>query len=29
MVFELEKCITPQVSFTMEPKIKEEPVYVE
>ena len=29
MVFELEKCITPQVSFTLEPKIKGEPVYVE
>ena len=29
LVFELEKCKTPEVSFTLEPKIKGETVYVE
>ncbi|XP_068685890.1 beta-galactosidase-1-like protein 2 [Montipora foliosa] len=28
-VFELEKCKVPQVSFTLEPKMKGEPLYVE
>jgi len=29
MVFELEKCKTPEVSFSLEPKNKGEPIYVE
>jgi len=29
MVFELEKCKTPEVSFSLEAKNKGEPIYVE